>query len=153
MTNAISSIFVAFALTSSPAPAPNYYSWISPGIADHITECVINGEYHEYLDFNGDGELNIADVVGVRKRYQDNVKYGNEITIDRETVEAIIEENFSDTCIYWEFDRVGEDITRQYSVTTDSIITADIYFEFEDFSTEHVEIEINPFEEIATVIS
>lgn len=153
MTNVISSIFVAFALTSSPAPAPNYYSWISPEIADHITECVINGEYHEYLDFNGDGELNIADVVGVRKRYQDNVKYGNEITIDRETVEAIIEENFSDTCIYWEFDRIGEDITRQYSVTTDSIITADIYFEFEDFSTEHVEIEINPFEEIATVIS
>ena len=153
MTNVIPSIFAAFALTSSPVPAPNYYSWISPEIADYITERVINGEYHEYLDFNGDGKLNIADVVGVCKRYQDNIKYGNEITIDKEIVEEIIEQNFSDTCIYWEFDRVGENITRQYSITTNSIITADIYFEFKDFSTRHVEIEINPFEEIAKIIS
>lgn len=148
----ITPIFLAFALTSSPAPAPNYYSWISPEIADHITECVINGEYHEYLDFNGDGELNIADVVGVRKRYQDNVKYGNEITVDSEVVQAIFDENVMDV-MYWEFDSVDNEITRQYEITADSIITADIYCELTDFSTEHITIEINPFEERVSVIS
>lgn len=148
----ITSIFLAFALTSSPAPAPNYYSWISPEIADHITECVINREYHEYLDFNGDGELNIADVVGVRKRYQDNVKYGNEITVDSEVVQSIFDENGMDV-MYWEFDSIDNEITRQYEITADSIITADIYCELTDFSTEHIVIEINPFEERVSVIS
>ena len=148
----ITSIFLAFALTSSPAPAPNYFSWISPEIADHITECVINREYHEYLDFNGDGELNIADVVGVRKRYQDNVKYGNKITVDSEVVQAIFDENVMDV-MYWEFDSVDNEITRQYEITADSIITADIYCELTDFSTEHITIEINPFEEKVSVIS
>lgn len=148
----ITPIFLAFALTSSPAPAPNYFSWISPEIADHITECVINGEYHEYLDFNGDGELNIADVVGVRKRYQDNVKYGNKITVDSEVVQAIFDENVMDI-MYWEFDSVDNEITRQYEITADSIITADIYCELTDFSTEHITIEINPFEEKVSVIS
>lgn len=148
----ITSIFLAFALTSSPTPAPNYYSWISPQIADHITECVINREYHEYLDFNGDGELNIADVVGVRKRYQDNVKYGNEITVDSEVVQAIFDENGMDV-MYWEFDSVDGEITRQYEITADSIITADIYCELTDFTTEHITIEINPFEEYVGVIS
>lgn len=148
----ITSIFLAFALTSSPTPAPNYYSWISPEIADHITECVINREYHEYLDFNGDGELNIADVVGVRKRYQDNVKYGNEITVDSEVVQSIFDENGMDV-MYWEFDSVDGEITRQYEITTDSIITADIYCELTNFTTEHIVVEINPFEEYVGVIS
>lgn len=35
-------VFIAFSLTSSPQPAENYYSWISPEIADVIQECVIN---------------------------------------------------------------------------------------------------------------
>lgn len=153
MTNAILSTFVAFALTSSPAPAPNYYSWISPEIAEHIEAYVINGEYHEYLDFNGDGVLNIADVVGVSKRYADNVKYGNEITIDAETVEDIVAENYDVDAMYWEFDMVDGDITREYEITTDRIITARIYIELSDYSTDFVTIEINPFEERAIVIS
>lgn len=153
MTNAIFSTFVAFALTSSPAPAPNYYSWISPEIAEHIEAYVINGEYHEYLDFNGDGVLNIADAVGVSKRYADNVKYGNEITIDAETVEDIVAENYDVDAMYWEFDMVDGDITREYEITTDRIITARIYIELSDYSTDFVTIEINPFEERAIVIS
>lgn len=153
MTNAIVSTFVAFALTSSPAPAPNYCSWISPEIAEHIETYVINGEYHEYLDFNGDGILSIADAVGVSKRYADNVKYGNEITIDVETVEDIIAENYNVDAMYWEFDIVDGDITRKYEITTDRIITARIYIELCDYSTDFVTIEINPFEERARVIS
>lgn len=145
-------IFMAFALTSSPTPADNYYSWISPEIADTITECVLNGEYREYLDFNGDGALSIADTVGVLKRYQDNIAYGNEITMDSKTVQAIFDENGMDV-INWEIDEIEGEITREYSITTNCIIEADLYCELIDFSTEHIRVQLNPFEERVTVIS
>lgn len=144
-------IFVVLALTASPQPTENYCSDISLETAQEIQELVINGQYREYLDFNGDGELTIADVVGVSKRYADNIKYGNEITVDREVVESIIEENYSEYPIYWEFCKVGEDITRQYSVTVDDITTIDIYMEWESYG-EVVTIEANPFEEICKVM-
>ena len=147
----LSGIFVAIALTSSPMPADNYYSWISPEIADEIQELVISGEYREYLDFNGDGKLSMADVVGVRKRYQDNCRYGNELTLDSETVDAIVVENYSESPIYWEIDRINGQLCRQYELTVDDIATAEIYLEFEDFS-ENVKVEINPFTETITVI-
>lgn len=144
-------IFLALALTSSPMPADNYYSWISPEIADEIQELVISGEYREYLDFNGDGKLSMADVVGVRKRYQDNCRYGNELTLDSETVNAIVLENYSESPIYWEIDRVNGQLCRQYELTVSEVSSAEIYLEFEDFS-ETVKVEINPFTETITVI-
>ena len=147
----LSGIFVAIALTSSPMPADNYYSWISPEIADEIQELVISGEYREYLDFNGDGKLSIADVVGVSKRYQDNCRYGNELTLDSETVDAIVVENYTDFPIYWEIDRVNGQLCRQYELTVSEVTSAEIYLEFEDFS-ETVKVEINPFTETITVI-
>ena len=61
-------IFVVLALTASPQPTGNYCSDISLETAQEIQELVINGQYREYLDFKGDGELTIADVVGVSKR-------------------------------------------------------------------------------------
>ena len=144
-------IFLALALTSSPMPAENYYSWISPDIADEITELVISGEYREYLDFNGDGILSMADVVGVRKRYQDNCRYGNELTMDSETVNAIVLENYSESPIYWEIDRVNGQLCRQYELTVNEVTNAELYLEFEEFS-ETVKVEINPFTETITVI-
>ncbi|MBO7734287.1 MAG: hypothetical protein J6S67_17105 [Methanobrevibacter sp.] len=155
MMNLVATIFCASTLTVStlPNPAPNYYSWFSPEVVDSVCEYLANNEYHPHVDYNGDGVLTIADAVCIARRYQENVDYGNEITIDSETVEAIIEENYSVPCIYWEFDEVDGEIVRQYEVTTDRIITADIYFEFEDFTSDHVVIEINPFQEIAKVIS
>jgi hypothetical protein len=149
----ITPIFLAFALTSSPAPAPNYYSWISPEIANEITDCVLKGEYREYLDFNGDNTLSIADVVGVSKRYKDNITYGNKITVDREVIESIIEENYLTDCLYWEIDFVNDKPTRQYELTVDEITTANIYFEFIDDTVDNVKIEINPFEERVTVVN
>ena len=86
--------------------APNYYAEISPETAMEIQELVLDGEYREYLDFNGDGELNIADVVGVSRKYQDNCRYGNEITLDREAVNDIVLENYADDLIYWEIHRM-----------------------------------------------
>lgn len=144
-------IFLALALTSSPIPAENYYSWISPEIADEIQELVISGEYREYLDFNGDGKLSMADAVGVAKRYQDNCRYGNELTLDSETVDAIVLENYSESPIYWEIDRVNGQLCRQYELTVSEVSSAEIYLEFEDFS-ETVNVEINPFTETITVI-
>lgn len=145
------SIFTIFAMTSSLMPAENYYSWISPEIADTIQECVINAEYREYLDFNGDGELNMADVVGVRKRYQDNCKYGNTITFDSEVVESIVEENYSEALIYWEVYRVGNNNCRQHEVSVSETTEIYLWVEFENYG-ETIKVMADPFTESITVI-
>lgn len=145
-------IFIALALTSSPQPSENYFASISPEIATEIQELVLDGEYRQHLDFNGDGELNIADVVGVSKRYADNCKCGNTITLDYEVVDSIISENYSEACIYWELDRIDGKLTRQYELTASEIMQAEIYIEFEN-SSECVVVEVNPYTETITVIS
>ena len=145
-------IFIVMALTSSPTPSENYHSWVSPEISTEIQQLVLDGEYRSYLDYNGDGELNMADAVCVEKRYHDNITYGNEITLDRETIEEISLENYSDEAIYWEIDRVNGQLTRQYELTVSEITEAEIYFEFEEYS-ETITVELNPFEEIVKVIN
>ena len=147
----IATAFLALALHSSLMPAPNYYSWFSPEIANNIIECVVNGEYHEHLDFNGDGVLSVADAVGVLRRYYDNIEYGNELTVDSETVQSIIEENYTVECVQWEIDFIDGQPCRKYELTVDKITTANIYLIFEDDTTDNIEIEINPFEEIVRV--
>lgn len=143
-------VFIAFALTSSPQPAENYYSWISPEIADEIQELVISDEYRAYLDFNGDGVLNMADVVSVRKRYQDNCKYGNEITLDSEVIDSIIEENYSEPVIYYEIYRIDGQPCREYEISVNDIRTIDIWIEFENFG-ETVTVIADPIQERFTV--
>lgn len=147
----IATAFICLALHSSLMPAPNYYSWYSPEIADHIVDCIINEEYHEHLDFNGDGVLSVADAVGVLRRYYDNIEYGNELTVDGDTVQSIIEENYSVECVQWEIDFVNGEPCRKYELTVNEITTANIYLIFEDDTTDNIEIEINPFEEIVRV--
>ena len=149
----IATAFICLALYASLNPAPNYYSWFSPEIANNIIECVVNGEYHEHLDFNGDGVLSVADAVGVLRRYYDNIEYGNELTVDSETVQSIIEENYTVECVQWEIDFIDGQPCRKYELTVDKITTANIYLIFEDDTTDNVEIEINPFEEIVKVIN
>ena len=145
-------LFIIAALTSSPAPAENYYSDISPTTAQVILNEVIAENYHKYLDFNGDGKLNIADYLSVCKRYQDNIMYGNEVTVDRETVYSIATENYLDDLLYYEFDFVNEQLCREFELTTTEICTANIYLEFENYS-DNVKIEVNPFTESVKVIS
>ena len=147
----IATAFICLALHASLNPAPNYYSWFSPEIANNIIECVVNGEYHEHLDFNGDGVLSVADAVGVLRRYYDNIEYGNELTVDSDTVQAIIEENYSVECVQWEIDFVNGEPCRKYELTVNEITTANIYAIFEDDTTDNIAIEINPFEEIVRV--
>ena len=147
----IATAFICLALHSSLMPAPNYYSWFSPEIVNNIIECVVNDEYHEHLDFNGDGVLSVADAVGVLHRYYDNIEYGNELTVDGDTVQSIIEENYSVECVQWEIDFVNDEPCRKYELTVNEITTANIYLIFEDDTTDNVAIEINPFEEIVRV--
>lgn len=145
-------LFIVAALTTSPAPAENYYSDVSPATAEVILNEVIAENYHEYLDFNGDGKLNIADYVGVCKRFQHNNTYGNEITVDRETVYSIATENYPDDLLYYEFDFVNNQACRQYELTTTEICTANIYLKFENYC-DNVKIEVDPFTELVKVIS
>lgn len=150
------------AAIAKPIPAENYTSWISPAVADIVQQYVIDGKTYSYLDFNGDGALNIADVVGISKRYQDNCTYGNEITLDLDTVYDIGWENFSDNqdreqfieneLIYFEICRVNDVPCRQYELTVSEISEAEIYFEFEE-SAESVTVRLNPYEETIQVIS
>lgn len=143
-------IFLVMAATASPQPAPNYYASFAPEVAEEIQELVISGEYRAYLDFDGNGVLNIADVVSVKKRYQDNCKHSNEITLDREAVEAIAAENYPDNLIYWEVDRINGELCRQYELTASEIIEAEIYLEFEDYC-DTIKVELNPFTEVVRV--
>ena len=141
------------ATSTLPNPANNYYSWFSPEIAANVCTYIENNEYHPHVDYNGDGILSMCDAVCIARRYQDNVTNGNTFTVDENTVNDIIEQNFLTPCIYWEFDMINGDICREYSITTDCTITADIYFEFEDLTDAHITIEVNPFQEITKVIS
>lgn len=143
-------IFIILALKSSPAPASNFYAATSPEVAAEIQEFVISGKYRTHLDFNGDGELNIADVVGVSKRYQDNCERGNEITLDRAAVEDIAAENYPNPLIYWEIDRINGELCRQYELTASKVTEAEIYLEFEDYS-DTIKVELNPFTEVVRV--
>lgn len=143
-------IFLVMAATASPQPAPNYYASFAPEVAEEMQELVISGEYRAYLDFDGNGVLNIADVVSVKKRYQDNRKHGNEITLDREAIEAIAAENYPDSLIYWEVDRVNGELCRQYELTASEIIEAEIYLEFETYC-DTVKVELNPYTEVVRV--
>ena len=149
----ICSAFIVLALTSSPMPSPNFNSWIAPEISNTIINCVIKGEYQQHLDFNDDNFLTIADAVGVAKRYDDNVKYGNKITFDSETVNAIIEENYSVECIYQEIDFINNEPCREYELTVNEVTTANIYLEFENDTIDNIKVEINPFEEVVSVLS
>lgn len=148
----LTQIFLTLALTSAPTPAPNYNSWFSEEVANEIIELVENNEYRNYLDFNNDGILNTVDVVSVQKRYNINCEYGNTLTVKNETIEEIFSEN-GIVPLYWEFSKVGEDITRQYEIETDKIINATVYYECEDFTSGEILIEVNPFEEIVKVLN
>lgn len=141
---------IAAATIASPAPASNYYAAISPEVAAEIQELVISGEYRAYLDFNGDGILSMADVVGVAKRYRDNCERGSEITLDSAAVEDIAAENYPDKLVCYEISRIGGEPCRQYELTTSEIIEAEIYLEFEDYC-DTIKVELNPFTEVVRV--
>lgn len=134
-----------------PTPADNYYSWYSPEIASHIQDMIINNEYSKHLDFDGDNYITVADMVCVLQRYNYNIKYGNSITLDREFINAVDEENTLDI-IYWEIDFADNTVCRKYSYTSNKIETVHVYYETADGESNNgLYIELNPFEETLTV--
>jgi hypothetical protein len=139
----------ALASEEKPIPADNYYSWYSYDIADNVINYIINGEYHPHVDFNGDNELTMCDVVSIIKRYEYNVKYGNTITLDEKYIEDVAEENGLNI-IYWEIYKVNDELCREYEYTADNITTVYVWYEEEEKGDSLV-IELNPFEEIMRV--
>lgn len=142
----IVSIFCVAALLVSHNPAANFCAPINTDTATQIKQAVVDNQYNEKLDYDGDGKLTAKDSVLVERRYQNNLINGNQITVDGETVMTIITEKY-DTPIDWEFCEINNQIARVYEITTDKIIPATIRAEFEDFSIKYIQIEINPFEE------
>lgn len=133
-------------------PAENYSSWISPEIAENIRTYVINREYHAYLDYNGDGELNVADIVSVDKRYRDNIRFGNSYTLDSNFIELVIKENYAEPPIEWEICSVENEPCCLYELTVEEITECEVLFDFYDH-VEILSVEVNPYTEICTVLN
>lgn len=145
------------ALTGAPQPAPAYKQPIGgETVAAMLEQIIDNGgeaPAEPAADFNGDGALNIADYYSSARRHYINTHEHTEITIDAEAVEAIAAELYPEdiqSYFYYEFDIINGDLCREYETTAAEIITARIYFEFEDWSTSH-RAEINPYTETITI--
>lgn len=128
------------------AASENYYSEISPEVSAEIQELVIAGEYREYLDFNGDGKLTIADSVGVERKYQYNVQNGNTVIFDREDVQSIVAENYADSPIQWEICGINDEPCRVYEVEISEVTRLTILLDFVEYG-ESLEIQVNPYTE------
>lgn len=147
----LTNLLIAAVVAVTPM-SDNYYSDVSPETADYITESVISHEYYEYLDFNGDGELTIADAVGILQKYKYNCLCGNTMTFSEKEVFEIIWENFrNDEFVYYEIDCINGNPCIQYRVTAETITNCDVYIKFENRSV-NVQVQINPFTESIRVI-
>lgn len=142
--------FVALALlVSIPNPVSTFHSWFSPEVAKETANLAVNGEYREYLDYNGDGVINVFDTMRIMQRYANNVEFGNEITFDSDVANSIIEENFNNV-IYWEIDFLNEEPCRMYEYAASEADRIHLYVEIdngEEIVTDGVWIDINPIEE------
>ena len=142
---------VAYATEEKPMPADTYYSWYSPWVANNVLNYIINEEYHPHVDFNGDGELTISDIVNITRRYEYNVKYGNTITLNDDYINNVAEENGLNI-IYWEIYKINDESCRKYEYTADNITTVYVWYEEEEKGDSLI-IELNPFEEKMQVMN
>lgn len=134
------------------APAENYYAEISPEISAEIITCIVNGEYRQHIDYNGDGNLTISDAVCIEKRYQNNCIYGNSLEFTGDDVREIIAENYTEYPIEWEICSINGDPCCCYDIAVSEITDINILFEWENQS-EVIEVELNPYTEIYKVLS
>ena len=133
-------------MTALLIAAATFYAAISPEVSAEIQELTIRGEYREYLDYNGDGVLTIADAVGVERKYNYNVEHGNAVIFDREDVESIIAENYADSPIQWEISAVNDEPCRLYDVEICEVTRLTILLDFVEYG-ESLEIQVNPYTE------
>lgn len=152
---------ICTALAMATVPAENYNSWFSPEIAEVVKQYAIDGKYYTFLDYNGDGDLNIADVVGISRHYKNNVKYGNEIMLDTQTIYDIAWENYSSNMnradflendlLYYEIMAINGKPCRYYDITVTEVTEVTLYFEFADHS-DSIDVRLDPFKEMIRVL-
>ena len=138
--------FGAMIIGCAISASENYYAEISPEVSAEIQQLVIAGEYREYLDFNGDGKLTIADSVGVERKYQYNVSNGNIVVFDREDAQEIIAENYADSPVEWEISSINDEPCTLYEVEISDITRLTILLDFVERG-ETLEIQVNPYTE------
>lgn len=147
-------IFLILAnLIGTPAPAENYSAPMGGEAAEYMLSEIIAENYSEQLDFNGDGQLNIADYYSTMRRYYVNTTEGNEVTADYETAYAIAENLYQEEIIYWEYhypDEYGMNYGKNAEMTATEVTEATLYIEFEDFGY-YIPIEVDPFSETIRV--
>ena len=133
-------------MTALLIAAATFYAAISPEVSAEIQGCAIRGEYREYLDYNGDGALTIADAVGVERQYNYNVEHGNTVVFDREDVADIIAENYEDSPIQWEISSINDEPCRLYDVEICEVTRLTVALDFAEYG-ETLEIQVNPYTE------
>ena len=133
-------------MTALLIAAATYYAAISPDVSAEIRELAIKGEYREYLDYNGDGKLTIADSVGVERKYQYNVSNGNTVVFDREDVQSIIAENYVNSPVEWEISSINDEPCRAYDVEICEVTRLTVALDFAEYG-ETLEIQVNPYTE------
>jgi hypothetical protein len=142
---------VLAAIANISAPTENFNAPIAPETADQIIDSIISENYDSNIDYDGNGELKINDVVNVLKRYNNNITYGNTITIDSEVVEAIAENCLDSEPIYYEFTMMNDEVFRKYDIEVSEKSSAVIYYEFEE-SSANIIIEVDPITETVNVL-
>lgn len=150
-------LILLVALTATPQP---FLDAVSPETSQLIVDYLVSGKSYVWLDYNGDGEMNLADAVGVLHKYETNVRDGNELELDLDTIYDIGWENLSENLdredfienelLYYEIERVNDKPCRQYDLTVTEKSEAVIYYEFEDFA-DTVTVSIDPITEVIRV--
>lgn len=143
------------ALILSVAPTFGMVNGYSPASADAIMTATVNGEYHAYMDFNGDGVLSVMDAVGVLKKYVDNSTNGNTLTYGEKDVMAVVEENLNPSeysdYFYYEIDFVNNKPCRMYSYEYSEYTVLHVYCEVNDTTFQYT-VGIDPITETAVVL-
>lgn len=132
----ITSAVVALACAVSLVPAPTFGSWVSPETADTCLSYVVSGDYYEYMDFDGNGVLDVLDAVQIYKAYTLNLENSVPYTFGESDVLDVVTENLNPSeysdYFYYEIDFVDGCPCREYEITTDSNITVHVYCEVND---------------------
>lgn len=149
----MTAILTAFALSATSAfgMADGY----SPSSADAIMNAAINGEYHAFMDYNGDGVLSVMDAIGVLKKYHENSTNGNTLTYGESEVLAVVTENLNPSeysdFFYYEIDFVNGEPCRLYSYDYSEYTVLHVYCEVNDSVFQYT-VGIDPITETATVL-
>ena len=126
------------------AIASSFSMGFSPSTAETIMYHCAEQTYDERYDFDGDGNETVLDAIGVLKQYYQNVENEQTITLDREIVNQLLEQETSDEVIYWEIDFVEKEVCRKYEYTANKDTRLHIYYETE-IECSGFEVVVEPF--------